>query len=445
MPVVTSLPADLAALPLTPAAARPSGRPWAWAGLLLVASLSVAPLVWFQWDMDKCWLPWARATGGLRPWGAYVHTDNCNYPPFVLYLLTAVERVRLARHVARDGRAAVTLTKVGPILAHVGGVIACGVGLRKPLGRPAAIAAAGAYAMAVPLWFNAAVWGQFDALLALPLLLAVIAALRGKSGWCGAAAGWALSTKLQAVMAAPAVAAYVWRRMGLVGLLRAGVAAVLVLGVMIGPFVAAGHGKAVRASYFDAVGFYPRRTMTAFNVWYLVDGYDVNVRHLGDEARLDDRPAVGPLTFKQLGLLLVAIDLAAVAAVLCWRPTDQLLPVAAALGVFAFYMLATQMHGRYVVPAVALLAVAWRAAPAFRPVWVGLVVTATLNQAVTLVRDNLHAAGHLPHWADVGTVAAAGVIAVANVGLFAAAHVLYARAAWRSTPAAAGAAVQSPA
>ncbi len=407
---------------------RPPGRVWAWAALLLLASVAVAPLVWFRWDMQHCWLPWAHASAGARPWDVYARTDNCNYPPFVLCLLTAVERLARLLRLSPDGRSMVTLVKLGPILADVGGVLACAVGLRKPLGVRAATAAAGAYALAVPVWFNAAVWGQFDALLALPLVLAVIAALRGRPGWCGAAAGWALSIKLQAVMAAPAVAVYLWRRAGLAGVGRAAIAAAVVLAVVVGPFVAAGQGPKVRAAYFGAVDFYPRRTMTAFNVWYLMDGLDVRVRHVPEKlARSDERKAVGPVTFKRLGLILVAADLALVAALLYRRPADGLLPVAAALGVFAFYMLATQMHGRYVVPAVALLALAWRTAPSLRWVAVGLAATATANQLVTMLRDNLHDAGRLSPRVDTATAAAAGLVAVANLVLFVAAHALY----WR--------------
>ena len=177
--------------------------------------------------------------------------------------------------------------------------------------------------------------------------------------------------------------------------------------------------------------------MTAFNLWYVMDGIDITVRRVpSEEARRDNRPAVGPVSFKKLGLAMVAADLLLIAAVLYRRPSRQLLPLAAAMGVFAFFMLATQMHGRYVIPAVALLAICWETIPASRWIWIALTITATLNPGITLLRDNVRfSRGSLPSWLDHLTLAAAAVIAVANVLIFLGAHGVYLRSASRLAPA----------
>ena len=56
----------------------------------------IAPFVFHHYDVVDCFLTWARASDGWRPWAIYL-TDfrtDCDYPPVVPYLLTVVERVR---------------------------------------------------------------------------------------------------------------------------------------------------------------------------------------------------------------------------------------------------------------------------------------------------------------------------------------------------------------
>ena len=60
-------------------------------------------------------------------------------------------------------------------------------------------------------------------------------------------------------------------------------------------------------AYTQAVGYYPFRTAEAYNGWYLLDRFDIAVRGLpAVEARRDDRPALGPLTYRDVGLVLFA-------------------------------------------------------------------------------------------------------------------------------------------
>src|SRR5207244_310695 len=74
--------------------------------------LALAPRVFHNYDVVDCFLTWARASAGQRPWDIYL-TDfktNCDYPPLVPYLLTLAEAarrglgtVRRAAHRAADG------------------------------------------------------------------------------------------------------------------------------------------------------------------------------------------------------------------------------------------------------------------------------------------------------------------------------------------------------
>lgn len=242
-------------------------------------------------------------------------------------------------------------------------------------------------ALSPALFVNAALWGQFDVLLTLFMLAAVLALLRDQPVLAGAAFGLALATKLLAVVLLPVLALYAWRRFGTKELLRGAGAALLVVTLLAVPHVMAGRGRAVLAAYTGAVGYYPYRTAEAYNTWYLLDRYDVLVRGMSPpEARRDDRPALGSLTFHHLGLLAFGVATALVLLALARRPTPKALVWAASLQLFAFFMLPTQVHQRYIVPAVAVMALGAPLSRRGLVLFAGVSLTATLNQGLDLVR-----------------------------------------------------------
>ncbi len=334
--------------PRAPSEPLPAATLWLAAASALVLALIVAPRVFHNYDVVDCFLTWARASHGRQPWAIYLThfaTDDCDYPPVVPYLLTLVERARLALGAGETSGAA------------------------------------------IPLFVNAAAWGQFDALLSLFVVAALVALLRGQAGRAGAALGLALATKLLAVVAIPVLALWAWRRRGARAILAGAAAALLVMALAAMPYVARGAARPVLSSYHGAVGYYPLRTVEAYNLWYVLDRVDIRMRgQPSGEARLDTRPFVGPLTHRDVGLLLVAAWTVFILAGL-WRwPGDGGLVLAAAFQFFAVFMLPTQMHQRYILPAAVLLALVAPLSPRARTLFAVLAVTATLNQGLDLGR-----------------------------------------------------------
>src|SRR5262249_3191639 len=119
------------------------------------------------------------------------------------------------------------------------------------------------------------------------------------------------------------------------------------------------------------------------------------------------------------------------------RPTRSGLVSAAVLSYFAFFMLPTQVHQRYLVPAAALvgLTAALSASARDLAIWAGVNLTAALNQALDLTRAVLDTAVRDPAPAAAISVpgyrgpirVAASVVAVANVALFVWATAVYGR------------------
>ena len=376
--------------PRAPSEPLPLATLWLAVAGALVVSLLVAPLVFHHYDVVDCFLNWARASRGRQPWAIYLthfDTDDCDYPPVVPYLLTAIERLRLAIDAGPTSGAAIVLLKLPNIAAWLAHVPLCAIGLRRPFGARVARTAALFVALSPPLFVNAAAWGQFDALLSLFVVAAIVATLDGRPVRAGAALGLGLATKLLAVVAVPVLAVWTWRRRGARPLLAGAAAAVLAMVLTAVPYVVRGAERPVLASYHGAVGYYPLRTVEAYNLWYVLDRVDIRLRgQPSGEARLDTRPFLGPLTHRDVGLVLIAGWTVFILAGL-WRwPGDGGLILAAAFQFFAVFMLPTQMHQRYILPAAVLLALAAPLSARSRVLFVVLAVTATLNQGLDLTR-----------------------------------------------------------
>jgi len=400
---------------------------------VLAAGLATAPWISHRFDVQRCFLGWARATDGARPWGVYdagqrgLAPVDCDYPPVVPFFLTLAERVRLGAGAAEAGGLAVTLVKLPSLLAWAAAVLLCARLLAPVFGPEEARRAALLLALCAPVFVNAAVWGQFDGFVAVLLPVAAALLLAGRAAAAGAVLGLALATKVLVVAMLPVAAVWTLRRLGARSLALAAGAGALVVALLAAPYVLAGHGVPVARAYTHAVDYYPRRTLEAYNVWYLLDRAETRFGGLEPaEVRSDTRPVMGPVTSRDLGLLAFAAYAAFLCAVVWRRPERETLVLAGALSLFAFFMLPTQIHGRYLVAGVPLLAAIAARSPTARVLFFALSATAAGGQLVELWRSILE------HWhrvdpayfADIraqrGLVRGAAVtLALANLGLFA--------------------------
>ena len=260
-------------------------------------SALLAPLFCYEFDVFGCWLTWAKVSGGTRPWAIYAaHLQyRCNYPPVLLYLWTATEAACRAAPWLRHRLPVLELVKLPNIVAWAAGVVVCNRGLRRAWGAGPARAAAVAYAASLPLLFDAAIWGQYDAILCLAMVSAIVALIDARPAMAGAAVGLALGVKFQAIVLLPAVGVYALRRFGVARTAVAVAAAAAVLIAVSAPFAIAGQGGPMRAAYTGAVDFYPKLTMNAGNIWQPLRLMNLYVRHLPSESADDRwRPPGGP-------------------------------------------------------------------------------------------------------------------------------------------------------
>jgi HemK-related putative methylase len=217
------------------------------------------------------------------------------------------------------------------------------------------LAAAAAYAFNPGVWYVSAYWGQTDALYVAALAGTVVLLLGGRHVLAWVVLGLGVSIKLQAVLLVPFAVAVTARSTG-VRALTTGVASLVgVLALMGAPWIASGQ-------LLDALRIIPdtgrpRLTVSAYNFWYLIRGGDVHtVSSLITPLGLD-------ITARTLGIVLSLVMLALALRLL---RRDGTLALAAAFFSVSVFTFSTEMHERYLFPAIVFTAMA---AAATRSLW----------------------------------------------------------------------------
>jgi hypothetical protein len=334
--------------------------------------------------------------GGTPPERRLVEYDGArttvDYPPVALAELALAGYAY--RGVAPTYPNTSTLTafiKALPVAFEVGILCVLLVALRfaRP-GQPAlARYAAVAYWLSPAALLTSSVLGYLDALFALPALGSLVAAAAGSAGASGALFALAVLTKPQAALMAPVLvlALFNTRRAGRVfpSLRSLGLAAAVALGTaaaVMAPVLAVGAWP----NFWRAMGSFGRHDMLsgqAANVWWIVTyvmraAYAVSAMGLADAFLSPVARPLGITTIVQLGypnprLPATLVVLAAMAWGLWMGRKVRDLPRIGLLGawvVYAYFMLAVQVHENHFYLILPLLALAAAALPEWRkPFW----------------------------------------------------------------------------
>ena len=270
-------------------------------------------------------------------------------------------------------------------------------------------AAACAFALAPGIIYDSMWWSQIDSVNTLCMLGAVVLIARGRAGW-----GWAVWTagfpvKPQPIVIVPALVAFTFWQFGLSAVLRGAAATAGVGLAALLPFLL--HGDAARIG--DTYGRLFEQdpidlSSGAWNGWSILDLH-------GDPHPADAvfRLAGYGVSYQTLSLALSALATLIVLAYLRRHLDLPGLLVSCAVLVFAFYMLPTSTHERYLYPAFALAAPLLVRMPRLIPAYAVLASTFFLNLvAISPPSDS-------DVWQWHGTNVAVS-IALINVGLLAA-------------------------
>jgi Gpi18-like mannosyltransferase len=347
-------------------------------GLIIAALIVAALCVRLPWltaadpvgDLELS----ARRMGFLYADGlAGAYRFDGDYMPLRLYWLWGLSR--LAPNLGGNFLAPLTppillLIKLPGLLADLATAALIYVWCRRWRTPGGAALIAALYTFAPPVWMVVAWWGQVDAILLLPLLGMVILLDRDGGRWSWVCWAIALLIKTQAIIFAPLLYVATLRRHGSRGLAQGGTLASIVLAAGCAPLAWAQQGPGLVQAYVGAVGRFPRVTNRAYNLWYLV------TQGVG---RSDIEPALGGLSFRQVGMLLLGCAALIVCIALFRRSDGPARAEGAAVMALSFFMLPTQIHERYLFFALAFLALRLASDRLMLIPYLVLVATATLN------------------------------------------------------------------
>jgi dolichyl-phosphate-mannose-protein mannosyltransferase len=298
---------------------------------------------------------WAEHMATYGPWSFYQH-DGAVYPA-LLYAYWPLG-------VLFDGASLARAVKGLSIPFDLALGVVVYYAARQMVGSIRALVAPAFYLLNPAVLLAGPVWGQIDAAGTLAYLAALLAVARGRFGLAGALTALAMLIKPQFGLAAlpvGALAVIAWRAMGkvapIVNALVGGVVVYLVVGIplRLDPITFVGRAASIAVDK-------PMTSLNAPNVWGVLVGYSI-----------PDAP------YALIGGVLLLIGL--LVSLLPLRRRQDL-PTILAVGlflVFAFYLLPTRVHERYLFPAMALLAplaaANWRVLVAALLVTVGFTLT----------------------------------------------------------------------
>jgi hypothetical protein len=269
------------------------------------------------------------------------------------------------------------LIKVPNIAAHLALAALIYTLLWRWHGLAAAVVGATSYALNPALLLDTVYWAQPDPFYSL-FLVAAFAGLAGRLpeiAWAGMAL--AAMAKPQAWIYLPLLAWLSLPRLGLGGTLRGIIAAALTVVAISWPFVREGRVHEEIGLVRAIANVMPVVSANSHNLWWLLLLHRPSLS--GDEAQAigrsevvwwlrqppaplelkDSVPAVPPLTFRDVALLLIGAALVAVSLRLACGYTPARLFSGAGLLGFSFIMGVTGAHENHLYGVLPLLALAW--------------------------------------------------------------------------------------
>ena len=355
-------------------------------------AVSAAPEAWSSWLARHRWLPgivvvalaalacaavlaipshsasdvghykyWAKqiATHGVA--GSYSGTypeTAAIYPPVTMYGYRVAGFIYkwffnfpFDMQVALASHELSVLVKLVAVVPHLlGSLVIYGLLLRR-FGQQAALSATAAFALNPAAIFDAAYWGQPDAVHAIFLLIAIYLFEEDRPLIAYAFIGLAAATKPQAWALLPFLAYLSLRRFGLVQTVLGGIVALIAVLIVCIPFIVYGTFREIFILPKLIAETMPVVSANAHNVWWLVTRGKPDFIY-------DAEPLFDPVTYRQaavaLSLLVMAYGL--------WRADVHgrggALPAMAAYLAFGWFMVTTRAHENHAFFALPLLVMA---------------------------------------------------------------------------------------
>ena len=323
------------------------------AALLLRVALS-ACVAGYGVDMG-CFGAWASRMAAVGPANFYEEGYFCDYPPAYMLVLGALGGFANLFGLSFGTMGGEMLLKTVPIFCDILLALAVFLATDRVVGRRPALGMAALMALNPAYIIADACWGQIDSVLAVLLVALLLLARQGR--WQAAIPVFAL-----AVLAKPQAGLLV--PLGVAALLRDAVkeketrkpialgllGGVLVTAVIVLPFSANQSSPLwIVDKYVETLSSYAYATLSTGNLMFL----------LGGNWTPNDQAVLGPITYGQLGMALMVLSFAFGIIVYLRGTGRRRLMLAGAATMQLVFVLGSKMHERYILPALALLLLAF--------------------------------------------------------------------------------------
>jgi len=310
---------------------------------------------------------WFQTAADYGPRTFYSNTW-CDYPPFNIYFFWIFGL--LAKSLSLFGTSLFTyVMKLPPNLFDMATSVLIFAFVRKRLDFKMALLTTALYAFNPAVIFNAAVWGQFDAIYTFFLVLSLMLALASKPELSAVTYTLGILTKPQSIALLPLIAFLILRKKGWRRLLTSILAGAATIFTVIIPFEWSNPITFLSDIYLGAYGGYAYTSINAFNMWALGGLWvpDGNLLILG-------WVLFGAFTVLTLYVLHKRLSVSSEALVL----------FSAFMLLFGFFMLPTRIHERYLFPAISIIVLLVPFVKKTRFLYVVLTTTLLINQAYVL-------------------------------------------------------------
>ena len=323
------------------------------AALLLRVALS-ACVAGYGVDMG-CFGAWASRMAAVGPANFYEEGYFCDYPPAYMLVLGALGGLANLFGLSFGTMGGEMLLKTVPVFCDILLALAVFLATDRVVGRRPALGMAALMALNPAYIITGACWGQIDSVLAVLLVALLLLARRGK--WQAAIPMFALAVlaKPQAGLLVPLGLAALARdlvkdkasrkpiALGLLG-------GVLVTAVIVLPFSANQSSPLwIVDKYVETLSSYAYATLSTGNLMFL----------LGGNWTPNDQAVLGSITYGQLGMALMVLSFAFGIVVYLRGTGRKRLLLASAATMQLVFVLGSKMHERYILPALALLLLAF--------------------------------------------------------------------------------------
>jgi len=345
---------------------------------------------------------WFNTAANYGPRLFYSVVSWCDYPPFNIYLFWGFGS--LAQTLNLFGTPFITyIVKLVPSIFDLltAGVIYFFV--QKHLNFKLSLLATLLYLFNPAVIFNSAVWGQFDTIYTLFLLLSLIFALKSKPELSAASFAISILTKPQAIALLPLVVFVIFKKSGVKRLLFSVVTFTATIFAVILPMQWSNPVTFLANIYFGAYSGYTYTSINAFNSWGIFGMW------------LPD----GNLFI--LGWVLFAVFSIFTLYVLNkrWEKSSMMLTFFVAfMLLFAFFMLPTRIHERYLFPVISVLTLMFPFVKKTRLFYTVISMTLLTNIAYVLYWLNLYANAGYSNSPNLSGDIVVIVVGVINVIMF---------------------------